>query len=179
MSKCELTWVLDMVFNTSSTSLVQFSARMTHSVGGEIYGPAIFGPTQPDVVHRDFASVVEDGAWSREWTNFVQCFAMILNVLVFFLILAPAPSMLMSTPLMGYPSLINEDGHRMKWLRPRLYPGICLACARVAPFRLTYSAQHVLECPAACYKNHYLHSIKGVFQVTRQDVIIATRASSM
>lgn len=27
---------------------------------GEIYGQAIFGPTQPDVVHRDFASVVED-----------------------------------------------------------------------------------------------------------------------
>jgi len=32
-----------------------------HPVGGEIYGQAIFGPTQPDVVHRDFASVVEAG----------------------------------------------------------------------------------------------------------------------
>lgn len=27
---------------------------------GEIFGEAIFGPTEPEVVHRDFASVVED-----------------------------------------------------------------------------------------------------------------------
>lgn len=28
--------------------------------GGEIFGEAIFGPTEPEVVHRDFASVVEE-----------------------------------------------------------------------------------------------------------------------
>ncbi len=34
------------------------------SPGGEIFGEAIFGPTEPEVVHRDFASVVEERSWS-------------------------------------------------------------------------------------------------------------------
>lgn len=37
--------------------------------GGEIFGEAIFGPTEPEVVHRDFASVVEEQS-----ERLVHCF---------------------------------------------------------------------------------------------------------
>ena len=38
--------------------------KVSKSPGGEIFGEAIFGPTEPEVVHRDFASVVEERSWS-------------------------------------------------------------------------------------------------------------------
>lgn len=38
--------------------------------GGEIFGEAIFGPTEPEVVHRDFASVVEEQS-----ERLVHCFS--------------------------------------------------------------------------------------------------------